>query len=584
METALSGAGWQANGSQSVEAREQIDRNFAGVGSYALQVVVHSRDRVATAPGFRETVARSQWVLRRDPAVRRVAPPRPGVSISPDGHTAVIRAGAGADPNAMVDAADRLKTRLADVARPGVAVSLTGAPGMWSDFNQANREAMLKSEFISWPLTMAILVLAFGSLVAAGLPLMLTITGLIASAGLLFLGTLVSPISIWAMNFALMFALALGIDYALFIVMRFRGAHFGQELSPVDAVATTMDTAGKAVLVSAMTVVVSLSAVMLVPSPAFRSTSLGIIVAVLFVLAATLTLLPAVLAKLGPRVDRLSLPGAQRRASLCALRPLGRAALAAAVSARVASLWWRWWFWPYRCSRCAPRCPRSRWCRRTTSPGKAMSRSRRASGRGRRALQIVALAAGRQRVVRAVQADPHRPIAAARAGRRWPGADRGGPDQRSIQPAAGRDHRSPPLAASSDTLIGGPAAENHDLEAALAAKTPVVIGVVLTLGFLVLLVAFQAPVAAAIGVVTNLLATGAAFGIAKWIFQDGHLAGLLGFEPQGFLDAWAGVLLRDDLRDLDGLHGLPALLRQTALGRRGRRSQGDGWRPADPGA
>ena len=69
-----------------------------------------------------------------------------------------------------------------------------------------------------------------------------------------------------------------------------------------------MDTAGKAVLFSGLTVLVSLSAVMLVPSPAFRSTSLGIIVSVLFVLAATLTLLPAVLAKLGPRVDRLSLP------------------------------------------------------------------------------------------------------------------------------------------------------------------------------------------------------------------------------------------------------------------------------------
>ena len=103
---------------------------------------------------------------------------------------------------------------------------------MWSDFNEANRDAMLKSELISWPVTMAILVLAFGSLVAAGLPLMLTIVGLIASAGVLYLGTLVSPISIWAMNFALMFALALGIDYALFIVMRFRGALFGQQLRP----------------------------------------------------------------------------------------------------------------------------------------------------------------------------------------------------------------------------------------------------------------------------------------------------------------------------------------------------------------
>ena len=90
--------------------------------------------------------------------------------------------------------------------------------------------------------------------------------------------------------------------------MRFRAAHFGQKLSPVEAVAATMDTAGKAVLFSGLTVLISLSAVMLVPSPAFRSMSLGIMVSVLFVLAATLTLLPAVLAKLGPRVDRLSLP------------------------------------------------------------------------------------------------------------------------------------------------------------------------------------------------------------------------------------------------------------------------------------
>ena len=103
-------------------------------------------------------------------------------------------------------------------------MNLTGAAGMWSDFNAANRSAMLKSEVISWPVTLGIMLLAFGSLVAAGLPLMLTMVGLLAAAGSLYLGTLITPISIWAMNFALMFALALGIDYALFIVMRFRGA------------------------------------------------------------------------------------------------------------------------------------------------------------------------------------------------------------------------------------------------------------------------------------------------------------------------------------------------------------------------
>ena len=90
-------------------------------------------------------------------------------------------------------------------------------------------------------------------------------------------------------------------------------------------------------------------------------------------------------------------------------------------------------------------------------------------------------------------------------------------------------------------LVGGPVAENHDLEAALSAKTPLVIGVVLGLSFLLLVVALQAPLIAALGVVTNLLATAAAFGVAKWIFQDGVGHSLLGFEPQGFLDAWGPV-------------------------------------------
>ena len=90
-------------------------------------------------------------------------------------------------------------------------------------------------------------------------------------------------------------------------------------------------------------------------------------------------------------------------------------------------------------------------------------------------------------------------------------------------------------------LVGGAVAENHDLQAALSAKTPLVIAVVMGLGFLLLLVALQAPLLAAVGVLTNLLATGAAFGVAKWIVQDGALHSLLGFQSQGFLDAWGPV-------------------------------------------
>ncbi len=307
VEQALSGAGWEASGSESVQARRLIQENFGGLSSQAFMVVVHSDTQTTADPAFRRVLASVTARLRASDAVAAVAPPRQGATISRDGRTAVVTAGSAGTPTEAVAAADELKRELAQVGRGGVSVSLTGASGMWSDFNEANKEAMLKSELISWPVTLAILVVAFGSLVAAGLPLMLTILGLVASAGLLWVLSHGFDISIWAMNFALMFALALGIDYALFVVHRFRGAYFSSGLPVREAVAVTMDTAGKAVLFSGSTVLISLSAVMLVPSPAFRSMALGIMLSVVFVLFATLTLLPAVLAKLGPRVDALSL-------------------------------------------------------------------------------------------------------------------------------------------------------------------------------------------------------------------------------------------------------------------------------------
>ena len=558
VETALSGAGWQANGSESVRAREAIDRSFAGAGAYGLQVAVHSPQLTASSPRFRATLRRAEHVLAADPAVGTVVPPRPGLSISRDGHTAVIRAAAAEGPNGMVAAADDLKGQLAAAAAPGVEANLTGAAGMWSDFNEANRDAMLKSELLSWPVTLAILVFAFGSLVAAGLPLLLTIAGLVASAGVLYLGTLISPISIWAMNFALMFALALGIDYALFIVMRFRGALFGQGNEPVAAVAETMDTAGKAVLFSGITVIASLSAVMLVPSPAFRSVSLGIMISVLFVLAATLTLLPAVLAKLGPRVDRLALPWAHsgkhrsprfaRWGELLWRHPVAFGGLALVVLLGLATptLGLRTGMPSIKV---VPNGDHSRVGYRQVStafgpgaPGALQVLIPGPTGRNvkndltYRPVDPVGV------VGRVLRGDPG--VAAVLPARR--GADgavlveaipTAGPSTAALGDTVDRLRGELPP----DALLGGPAAENHDLEAALAAKTPLAIGVVLGLGFLLLLVAFQAPLAAAIGVLANLLSTAAAFGVAILIFQDGHLSGLLGFESQGFLDVWGPI-------------------------------------------
>ena len=543
VETALSGAGWQANGSESVSARSLIEQNFAGLSSSAPMVVLHSPGFTAESPAFRAVVDRVETILRSDSRIQSVQAPRRGATISADGHTAIVVAGARGDPTAMVAAADDLKPKLAAVATTDVSVSLTGASGMWSDFNEANRSAMLKSELYSWPVTLVILTLAFGSLVAAGLPLMLTILGLLASAGLLALLSNGFEISIWAMNFALMFALALGIDYALFVVHRFRGAFFGSKLPARDAVAVTMDTAGKAVLFSGATVLISLSAVMLVPSPAFRSMALGIMLSVAFVLAATLTLLPAVLAKLGPRVDAL---------------PLRWVHSGEHRSARFARWGERLWRHPHIYGTAATLLlvllALPLLGLKTGMPSIKVVPDNDGSRTGYAQVQQ-AFGSGAPGVLQIVVPRAQSASAAA-AARRDAGIARvaapqpGGNGLVLVQATPSADPSSPQVGSTIErlraalpagALVGGAVAENHDLEQALAGKTPLVIGVVLALGFLLLLVALQAPLIAALGVLTNLLAVGAAFGVGRLIFQDGYGAGLLGFEPQGYMDAWAPV-------------------------------------------
>jgi putative drug exporter of the RND superfamily len=542
VETALSGAGWETTGSQSVQARKLIDRNFHGLSSYGLMTVISSSTETVSDPSFQATIAGVERILRADGAVSVVRAPTAGVSISGDEHTAIVHAGAARDANAMVQAADRLKGKLAALTSAGVRVNLTGAAALWSDFNAANRSAMLKSEVLSWPVTLLILLVAFGSLVAAGLPLMLTMLGLMAAAGSLYLSTKLMPVSIWAMNFALMFALALGVDYALFIVHRFRGAYAASQVSAAEATAVTMDTAGKAVLLSGVTVLISLSAVMLVPSPAFRSTSLGIMLAVIFVLAATLTLLPAVLARLGPRLDRLGLPRASSDARRSATfanwgerlwkRPVAYGALALGALVALAI--------PVTHLKIAM--PSIKVIPTSDSSRVGYQQVRAAMGPGATApIQIVAPAAQALRVAHVAARDPGVVALLPAQTSRGHALVTAIPKQDPSNPAVGATIDRLRAQLPPGSMVGGAVAENHDLQTTLSAKTPVVIGVVLGLGFLLLLIALQAPLLAAVGVLTNLFATAAAFGVAKWIFQDGALHSLLGLQPQGFLDAWAPV-------------------------------------------
>jgi putative drug exporter of the RND superfamily len=545
VEADLSGAGWQAAGSESVAARELAREHFGGNASSAIQVVVQSNSGPVTAGRGAEAIARATRILAADKRIAGVLAPQPGATLSRDGRTAVLVAGAAVDTNDMVRAATDLKGPLEKLSGSGVQVTPTGASMLWSDFNEANLSAMLKSEMFSWPVTLAILVLAFGALVAAGLPLLLTLAGLVASAGSLVLINELVPVSIWAMNFAMMFALALGIDYALFLVVRFRAARMGHHETAREAVAETMDTAGKAVLLSGGTVLISLSAVMLVPSPAFRSMAGGIMLSVVFVLAATLTLLPLVLFKLDDRINKLSLPwvhtGEHRSPRFEAwgrrlwrrpfLYGLGSVAVLVALAAPVLGL--------------HTAMPSIKVLPADSSARVGYDRVQKAFGEGAPgALTIVAAAKDVNRTASVLGNDPG--ISGVMPA--VPTADNSG--LVLIQAIPTVDPSDPTLATTVDRLradlpasakVGGAAVENLDLKAQLDTSTPLVIGVVLGLGFLLLLLALQAPLIALLGTLVSLLSTAAAFGVARLVFQDGIGSGLLGFEHQGFLDAWAPV-------------------------------------------
>ncbi|MCC8928786.1 MMPL family transporter [Rhodococcus sp. I2R] len=541
--TSLAGAGWQANGSESVQVRELAQEHFGGNSSAAVQVVVHADNTTIDDPAVQQTLTEATAIFSADDRFGEIIPPQPGMTISPDGRTGILIAGADGTTDEMVAAVDEVKGELTALSGNGIEVYPTGSSALWSDFNKANHDAMIAAELVSWPVTLAIMILAFGSLVAAGLPLLLTIAGLVASAGGLVLLNSVTPISVWAMNFAMMFALALGIDYALFIVARFRDAL--KRADARTAVGVTMDTAGKAVVLSGITVLVSLSAVLLVPAPAVRTMAVGIMLAVTFVLLATMTLLPAALGGLGNKVNAVSLPYAKRQthrspkfaawgellhkhpvpfavASVGILIVLALPVLGLKVAMPSISV----------VPEDAP-----------VRQGYELVQTQFGDG-APGALQIVsstadadATAAAASQVDGIAMVTPPQ-VATDGSGyallQAIPTVD---PSDESMGTIMNDLRTQLPESA----LVGGAPAENLDLQQALNDYLPLVVGVILVLGFLLLLVALQAPLIAILGTSVSLLSTAAAFGVAKLVFQDGHGASLLGFTPQGFLNGWGPV-------------------------------------------
>ena len=535
LDHALSGAMWEVNGSDSLAARRVLEQEFAGFSSQSAVAVFHSDTLEASVPAYQALVDKATAILASESALSPAAPPQ----VAPDGHTVMLQAGSLVSPTESVRAAERVADDIAALSTDSITVALTGSPAFWADFNAVNREGMMKAELLTWPVTAVILIVAFGTLAAAGLPLILTAVGLISAMGVLFGVTRFTDLSIWSLNFAMMFALALGIDYALFIVTRFRAALHGTPNDVNGAVGVTMDTAGKAVLFSGLTVLVSLSAVLVVPIPAFRSIAIGMMLAVGFVLLAGLTLLPAML---GNGVNRFALPWHstgehrspfwERFAMRIHKRPAVFAAAAAAILLLLAT--------PLLALE-------------TGMPGiNVLPRDRDA--RVGYELLASAFGPGSPGPIQVVAGPSTDAAAIAETLSSIEGvaavfpAQVGAGGSQLITAIATTDPSSSESRAlistlrdrlPSGTLVGGPVAENYDLDSSLRTYAPVVIGIVLVLGFLLLLLALQAIFIAIAGVLFNLLSVGAAFGVGALAFQHGWAAGPMGFESQGYLTSWA---------------------------------------------
>jgi len=313
-ESTLSGAGWDVAGSDSQAARQLIERELPQTFPQNLIAVYHSENLTVDGPGYADAVNASLSRVESDPEVAGVVSYFNTSNrrlVSADGKTTYavvgLRAGEGQAANVAPGLVDALRRDPAN----GMQIDVTGKAAMWADFNRVNKESMLKGELMAWPAVMIVLILAFGSLVAMSLPLLLAMLGLAVTFGLLYWLGHVVPLSIWVMNFAMMVGIGVGVDYALFIVTRFR-QELRRGVTVPEAVTAAVETSGKAIFFSGVIVILALTAVLLAPVVVFQSMALGMIVVVAVVLAASLTLLPALLTLIGPRIDRFRIPMPER--------------------------------------------------------------------------------------------------------------------------------------------------------------------------------------------------------------------------------------------------------------------------------
>jgi putative drug exporter of the RND superfamily len=555
------------NDPESLQGYDLIAERFPQRQFTTELVVVRSEDSTVKDPAFRSRVEELVRLGRETGAVAQarsyLQSDDPSL-VSSDRHATLI-------PLRLREPAEDNVEEVVDVVRAedgkgGFTVAMTGSNTVDFDLNELSQRDLEEGELrVGLPAALVVLVLVFGALVAASLPLMLAIVSIVVALGLTALVAQGFELSVFVVNMLTGMGLALGIDYALFVVSRFREER-REGRDKVDAIATAGATASRAVLFSGSAFVLAMLGLLLVQSTIMRSLAAGAILVGIVSVVAALTLLPAVLGLLGDRVNRLRVPiigraieredaAESRFWGAIVFRVLRRPAvsLVAAVALLLAAA--------------SPVLTMNIGAAGIeTLPDELISK------RGLLELERSFPTTGTEPAEIVVDGDVSSPEVTAGVERLRRMLNRDGDFgrvtfERSPQGDTGlltaqvaADPLSDRAVEAVETLradyvptafngvdarvlVTGTTAENMDYFDVMERWLPIVIAFVLGLSFLLLTVAFRSIVVPATAIVVNLLSVGAAYGLLVLVFQHGVGADLLGFQQVDIIEAWVPLFL-----------------------------------------
>jgi putative drug exporter of the RND superfamily len=589
--------------SDSYRAQEILATRFDQPFAEQDLVVFESESLVATDLAFQAVIGTALDRVEELPGVVSViAPfdPRAESLVAEEGHvaTAVVGlSGTNADRQAL---APRLTRAAASAATDDVRVYVTGRSPLIAELVTQQQQDLSRAERLGIPVALLILLVASGAVVAAGLPLVLAMSGVIVTFGMLGAASTFTEFNLFVPNIASMIGLGVGIDYALFIVNRFREELAGGT-DPRRAVTTTTATAGRTVFFSGLTVLLSLAGLLLVEARIFRELALGAMTAVAVMVLGALTLVPALLSWLGPRVNALRVPGRsqqsvsfggdrfwRRWARMIMRQPRQWAAVAVVILLALAA--------PVARLNLALETGTSDIAEQSAGQGREILEREFNEGRisplqivyvsrdgalddadldaiarlsellsndyavvevtsvttlldrfvGNHSAETLELAAGFPQVVEAstdlINLANGGDVAVIRAVPRW-SPDSPGPLRlverlrETIVPKVMAEHQP-----NAEVLIGGLSAQIVDITAESLHKLPVVVGLVVMLSFVLLAVVFRSIAIPIKAILMNVLGITAAYGLLVVVFQEGAGARLFDFHVTGTTQVYLPLL------------------------------------------